>query len=72
MKFAIKAKTDSVTDQEFVNQLEAGNFYHIVISEKNISKVHSEAPFLNETLQSIQLKPVFTDGKKVCRQFTLV
>lgn len=64
MKFAIKAKTDSVTDQEFVNQLEAGNFYHIVISEKNISKVHSEAPFLNETLQSIQLKPVFTDGKK--------
>lgn len=64
MKFAIKAKTDPVTDQEFVKQLEAGNFYHIVISEKNITKVHSEAPFLNETLQSIQLKPVFTDGNK--------
>lgn len=64
MQFAIKTKTDPVTDQEFVKQLESGDFYHIVISEKNVGKIHSEAPFLNETLQTIQLKPVFTDGAK--------
>jgi len=64
MQFSVKAQTNSVTDQEFVKQLESGDFYHIIISEKNIGKVHKEAPFLNESLQTVQFKPVFTDGSK--------
>lgn len=64
LHFSIKTKTDPITDQEFIKQLESGQFYHIQISEKTVGKVHTEAPFLNETLQTIQLKPVFTDGSK--------
>lgn len=64
MKFSIKTKTSAITDQDFVKQLESGNFYHIVISEKSVGKVHTEAPFLHETLQTVQLKPIFTDGHK--------
>lgn len=64
MKFSIKVKTESVTDQEFVKQLESGKFYHIVITEKSIGKVHKEVPYLSESLQTVQFKPIFSDGSK--------
>ena len=64
MQFFIKVKIESVTDQEFVKQLESGEFFHIVISEKSIGKVHTEVPYLNESSQTVLFKPVFTDGSK--------
>lgn len=69
MKYSIKVKTESVTDQEFINQLESGDFYHVTISEKNIVRVHTEAPYLNETLQTVLFKPVFNNGSKKLKIF---